>query len=347
MTMSGVSPQPSPLRIRELDALRGIAAIMVVLYHFISGYPILMPGVSRLPVGFEIGQHGVELFFAISGFVIFMTLENTRTAGDFIVSRFSRLYPTYWACMAITILVVYLLGPVNLQASLHAILINLTMLAYFFDVQRVDFSYWSLTAELFFYGWMLLIWRLKYLKHIEWILSGWIFIRFLVWKIPLLPGWVTLLMIERYIPYFALGIIAYRVWCGARAWRDQLPVAFMALLSLAIIETQYDFYVTAFVLITMVALSDNKLNWLCQPLLLWLGAISYPLYLVHQFVGYAIMAKLETMGLPVSVNIVIALGAVLLLATLIHHLIEKPSLAWLRRMWRVYKARRSHIQRVA
>jgi peptidoglycan/LPS O-acetylase OafA/YrhL len=339
--MSQTIPQSSLPRIRELDALRGIAALMVVLYHFISDYPRIIPGVSALPFGFKIGQHGVELFFAISGFVIFMTLENTRTASDFIVSRFSRLYPTYWACMAITILVAYLMGPVNLQTSPSAIFVNLSMLAYFFEVKRVDFSYWSLTAELFFYGWMLLIWRLNYLKRIEWILVGWILIRFVLWKIPILPSWATLLIIERYIPYFAIGVAAYRVWCGARTWRDQWILILMALLNLAIIETYYQFYVNVCVLIMMVLLSDHKLGWLCQPPLLWLGAISYPLYLIHQFVGYALMVKLETMGLPVELNIFIALGSVLILATLIHHLIEKPSLSWLRRIWRNYKLRTS------
>jgi peptidoglycan/LPS O-acetylase OafA/YrhL len=345
--MSGVSPQPSPPRIRELDALRGIAAMMVVLYHFITGYPILMPGVSRLPVGFEIGQHGVELFFAISGFVIFMTLENTRTASDFIVSRFSRLYPTYWACMAITIGVTQMMGPASLQTGMSNSIINLTMLPSIFKIPLVDPSYWSLVVELLFYAWMLLIWRQNALKHIEWILIFWILVRFISWQPNGQHDEDTSLLIQIHIAYFAIGIISYRVWSGARKWRDQLLIVFTAFVSFTLIKTPHQIYVNIAIFIVMVLLSKRKLNWLCQPPLLWLGAISYPLYLVHQFVGYAIMAKLETMGLPVSMNIFIALGAVLLLATLVHHLIEKPSLAWVRRIWHAYKLHGAQIQLAA
>jgi peptidoglycan/LPS O-acetylase OafA/YrhL len=345
--MAQASPQQHTPRIRELDALRGIAAMMVVLFHFISAYPSVLPGVRALPFGFEIGENGVELFFAISGFVIFMTLENTRTASDFIVSRFSRLYPTYWACMAITLMTVFLLGPVSLLASPHDIFANLSMLAYFFEIRRVDFSYWSLTVELFFYGWMLLIWRLNCLKYIERILVVWILLRFIFWKLINPPDWLPLFMVVTYIPYFALGIAAYRVWTGVRVWRDQILVIILAFLSLAVIETQSDLYGIACVQIVMMALSDNKLGWLTKSTLLWLGAISYPLYLIHQFVGYAIMAKLEKIGLPVELNIFIALGSVLMLATVVHHKIEKPSLSWLRRAWQNHKGRTRCVQPIA
>ncbi|MEO6102106.1 MAG: acyltransferase family protein [Pseudoxanthomonas sp.] len=63
--------------------------------------------VTPLGFGFPAGNYGVNLFFHISGFVIFMTLERSRNAMDFMVSRCSRLYPAYWTGLAVAAIVIY------------------------------------------------------------------------------------------------------------------------------------------------------------------------------------------------------------------------------------------------
>src|SRR5262250_3203475 len=81
--------QPGPKsRLEELDVLRGLAALAVVVFHY-SGHATRY--FTGFPFHFTVGLHGVELFFVISGFVIFMTLERTARLRDFAVSRFSRL----------------------------------------------------------------------------------------------------------------------------------------------------------------------------------------------------------------------------------------------------------------
>ena len=80
-------------RLQELDALRGLAALVVVLFHYTSRYDVVFGHNSAPLVSAPWGHFGVNLFFGISGFVIFMTLGRTQTPADFIVSRFSRLYP--------------------------------------------------------------------------------------------------------------------------------------------------------------------------------------------------------------------------------------------------------------
>ena len=97
-------------RVVELDALRGIAALAVVAFHYTTQYGQQYGHTTPLGFGFPPGNYGVNLFFLISGFVIFMTLERARSAMDFVVSRFSRLYPAYWAAMALTCIFVYVLG---------------------------------------------------------------------------------------------------------------------------------------------------------------------------------------------------------------------------------------------
>jgi len=104
-------------RIVELDALRGLAALAVVAFHYTTLYGELYGHSTQPPVSFGFGNYGVHLFFLISGFVIFMTLERTRTAMDFVVSRFSRLFPAYWVAILMSAAVVYTIGMPSQRAT--------------------------------------------------------------------------------------------------------------------------------------------------------------------------------------------------------------------------------------
>ena len=87
-------------RINEIDFLRFVAALSVVLFHYsfrghaaddlsVMPYPVLET-VARY------GYLGVDLFFLISGFVILMT-ASSGSLKDFVISRAVRLYPAFWA----------------------------------------------------------------------------------------------------------------------------------------------------------------------------------------------------------------------------------------------------------
>jgi len=72
-----------------------LAAMAVVFFHFTTRFGELFKGDPSPSISFPTGYYGVNLFFIISGFVIFMTLERTKKPMDFVVSRFSRLFPAY------------------------------------------------------------------------------------------------------------------------------------------------------------------------------------------------------------------------------------------------------------
>ena len=100
-------------RLQELDVLRGLAALSVLCYHYTTHYKDLFSPSGPVLFNFAWGNCGVQIFFIISGFVILMTLEKTQRPMDFIVSRFSRLYPCYWAAVILTFIAVKLF-PVHL-----------------------------------------------------------------------------------------------------------------------------------------------------------------------------------------------------------------------------------------
>ena len=73
------------------------------------------------------------------------------------------------------------------------------------------------------------------------------------------------------------------------------------------------------------------LNALANRPLLWLGSLSYALYLVHQNIGFGVIGWSYTTGLPGWAGVTLALATALALAALIHYGIEKPALAWFRK----------------
>ena len=78
-----------------LDGLRGVAITLVVLYHTFSLHGDVIPWANSyhsFPI-FKLGFLGVQLFFLISGFVIYMSLENSNSFKNFIYKRWLRLFP--------------------------------------------------------------------------------------------------------------------------------------------------------------------------------------------------------------------------------------------------------------
>lgn len=319
---------------QELDAIRGLAALSVVLFHYTWQYKKLFPDAAAVPFGLEGLGFGVEIFFGISGFVILMTLGRTRTAGDFIVSRFARLFPAYWIGILITTLAVNWAGLSQFVQPPWVVLINATMLQGHLLLPLVEAAYWSLSVELSFYAWMLLLWRLRGLDHIEWVAMAWIALKWLWWFVPDMSWRAGYFLIIDYFPFFAIGIAAYRVWNGDRRWAQQLPLLAFGFSTAVFIDPAGLWIVYLVSCAIFVLLTKGRLGVLGSGPLLWLGAISYSLYLVHQNVGYAIMQQLEKVGIVSWPAMFIALGAGLAIASLITYAVERPALRAIRRLWK-------------
>lgn len=97
---------PANTRIESLDGLRGLAILLVLLFHTYSRWSDYIPWASihKDFYVFKFGFLGVQLFFLISGFVIYMTLERCSSLSDFIFRRWLRLFPA----MLIGTMLIYL-----------------------------------------------------------------------------------------------------------------------------------------------------------------------------------------------------------------------------------------------
>ena len=325
-------------RVVELDALRGLAALAVVAFHYTTFYQQHVGHVPPLPFGFPAGNYGVHLFFLISGFVIFMTLERTRTAMDFVVSRFSRLFPAYWAAMAMTALVVYSIGLPAQKLPVRDLVLNLSMVQQLLGAEHLDGSYWTLQVELFFYAQMLFWFAIGQLGRIRWIILAWLV--FVVVYVETeqhhLHFSYTLreLLILRHIPFFALGILFYRIHTRPGERGIDALLAGLCLFTIWFSEPPV-FLVVALVCCLVFGLFvAGALRWMATPAFAALGAMSYSIYLLHQAIGMALIHRFEQGGLHSLVAIALTLSIVLLLAAVLTWGIERPAMRAIRGAWR-------------
>ena len=81
------------------------------------------------------------------------------------------------------------------------------------------------------------------------------------------------------------------------------------------------------------------LRWLRHRVFLFFGGISYSLYLLHQAIGFAVIHRLERMGVNSLAAVTLALGLAVALATLLNRCVERPAMRAIRQRW---QARRSN-----
>lgn len=330
-------------RILELDALRGLAALAVVLFHFTTRYEQLFGYSKPLAASVSWGQFGVDLFFMLSGFVILMTLERTADAWRFAWGRFSRLYPAYWASAALTFAVVSVCQLPGQEVSLGEALCNLTMVQALLGARHIDGAYWSLQAEVIFYANMLLLYRCGVFRRPTLTVVVWLTVSIVVqltqgravvawpWIGELLNNLATVTSLK-YIPLFAIGMLFYSSRQAVRVTTANLVTIGVCLVTVGVFDSLTTAAVDTLLAATLLLAVNSRLSILSSRPLVALGTISYTLYLVHQNIGYVIIQHLQQWGASPWLAITTATVCSVLLATWMHRQIEKPAMKTLRNL---------------
>ena len=324
----------------ELDGLRGIAACVVVLFHYVYLYDFRYQHSFEFHSVFSLGHLGVHLFFIISGFVIYWTLTRSASILEFSWSRFSRLFPAYWLSVTITFFVISLFGLPMSEVTFTEYLINLTMLQDFLWIKKVDGSYWSLAYELAFYFWMAL--AFFFLRHtrIETILIIWMLVSFLVKYLfvgeqAIVPNVLhhksphLVLIVANYIYLFAAGICFYKIWSKSANTLTIFTLGITLVLNFYINSFDNALIISSFYVVFVLVI-NQKAKVLGYKPLVFIGGISYSLYLIHQNIGYVIIRAFYENNLPPLLGIFVATLTAIILAWLINIMIERPALKVLR-----------------
>jgi peptidoglycan/LPS O-acetylase OafA/YrhL len=152
-TEASAPPGRPAVRLRWLDALRGIAVLAVVYEHFGS---YLVPGLKLATTQWvHAGTFGVMLFFLVSGYIVPASIERRGRVRDFWIGRVFRLYPAFLVTIAIAVLI-SAVGPGWVPASFGeqpttSTLAHLTMLHEVIGAENLQHQFWTLAYEMVFY----------------------------------------------------------------------------------------------------------------------------------------------------------------------------------------------------
>lgn len=291
-------------RFRELDGLRGLAALAVLVGHFTVTYNSHFKTDPPSSFNFQYGAFGVQLFFLISGFVILMSASRAKKPSDFLISRVTRIYPAYWLSL---ILALSLLLLSQARVGIREAALNFTMMQRWLQVPDVVDVYWTLGIELQFYAFIFVLLLVTRCRLSGRVISGvailWLIVALIVavWAGPysrgVAPGDVVTpvkialnLTLAEYGPLFCCGMFAYL------SRRDGKPLLLMIVAGVVSVTVAtllhswvYGAIVAGICTGFMVIVLRRRTLWLNLGPLQWLGKISYSLYIVHTTIGYAVI----------------------------------------------------------
>jgi peptidoglycan/LPS O-acetylase OafA/YrhL len=348
-----IQTKPSA-KLHYIDALRGLAILAVIMVHNgqYGGDSRLMPPLLQTLI--DQGARGVQLFFVASAFTLWLSMSNRKRehypTRNFFIRRLFRIAPMYWVGLAFYSFWFF---------AAHAPFATLgNVVANFFFVHGLNPYWinslvpggWSITVEIFFY--ILAPWlftRIQSLDHaVRFVLIALIInsvAAFVLTRHPFIADkdlWEGFLFLyfPSQLPVFAVGILLYFLVYAAGqrlSGYTLLLAASLFALNLATKELpllpQHVWFAVAFLLLAL-GLSRNPLRIVVNPLITYIGKVSFSLYLVH----FAILFLLERMGhasllTPTSRTtaildfglryiLVVSLGG--LISTFFHRIVEEP-----------------------
>lgn len=325
----------TPKRYLELDALRGIAAMIVVVFHYSMAAEI------RQDL-FRFGTTGVDLFFIISGFVIALSIHHVSSAWEFVINRLSRLYPTYWTVVTFTFFLICLRNfYMGLNVNWIEYFGNMTMFQYYLGILDLDGPYWTMIIEMLFYILILILFVFNLLKYILPIGSllclATVVSTHFFWNKPV-EYWFTAIPLFQFFPLFFAGILFYKI-----ITKEPRPILNYCLLIGCLLSQIMLFekvgrsrmYISlseyAVILILyfgiFVLFVNHWIRWISIRPLLFLGKISYALYLVHYYIttryiiSYFVVSQQFN---PWMILFLVALPTCIIIATIITYFVEEP-----------------------
>lgn len=335
-------------RVEVLDLLRLFAVLAVLLFHYgfrgaaADGFTAV--SLAEIAPIAKYGYLGVQFFFIISGFVIAYSAEG-RTAAAFAIARIARIYPGFLFCMTVTCLVTLAIGAPRFETTALRWFANLFIVAPALKQPFMDGAYWSIVYEVTFYAWVFaLIAAGLFRRQIGWIVIIWLALSILN-ETVLGSSALRRLLITDQSAFFAAGLLLHEIYRGR--WDSSV----LLMLTLAVITAvnealagaawtrdHYHVVIENWV-VAGVCVGAVGTIWLATRvrrlplppgLILAIGGLTYPMYLLHQHIGYMLFNRFEGIATPAQL-IAATTVAVITASWLIWRYIERPAQKWLKR----------------
>lgn len=282
--------------LRAMEGMRGFAVALVFLTHFctLSGPWIASaPALDRFAHAVHaIGNTGVDLFFVLSGYLIYKTLvTREQDFGGFMLRRIRRIYPTFLVVFAVYVVLSFVFpreSSIPAEGALTYVAANLFLLPGLFPIKPMITVAWSLSYEMFFYLCLPLVVTLFQLRRRSSLqricLVVAVALVVVAWSVVSNAGHIRMIM-------FMCGMLIHDVITGRQVRAPSGAVAMGALViglagSLLPVSghVKISLLFVCFFLFCMHCFMRPQ-GWLAQAFcwtpMRWLGNMSYSYYLLH------------------------------------------------------------------
>jgi len=336
-TSAAGGPTINAKRMDGLDLLRFFLALGVMWLHFFFALPEVY-FVHDAPEGaraWVFARYTLEVFFIISGMVIFQT-GRTRSFVDFWVNRLVRLIPTMFVCATLTVAVTKLFPVPNFPyiSLVQWVASVLTVPLALKESWGVDWSYWTLTYEMRFYLLASVFFMFVHsMRDTIAALAIWLAATFLA-SLTQSPVLETLTLAKA-APCFIFGILI-TLHMTQPGWRRSIyaigagSVALMPWQMMIAVGRREAWQAITWpeALVTTVALLAALFGFLAwrnagrfRAITLACGSASFPLYVLHYFIGTIIILHLYHAGVPWVWSVLAASAVVIALAFVVSQLL--------------------------
>lgn len=312
-------------RLQAVEYLRGMAAFAVMWFHFTYRLP---DGVLRTSGLY--GYLGVEAFFVISGFIIpyAMDARDYRLGRDslsFIARRIVRLEPPYLMSVLLILIVPYFAGLTPwfdgtiTRHDLYRASLHFLYLVPWQGENRFSAVYWSLAIEFQYYFLILAAAPLLLYRNSLWPARGFLLVATVV---SCLSNETRLVFM--YLPVFGFGFVQFLFMRrGMNLWEC---VGWLVLLGAATLRQDEPWVIGAGIAVAALNAPWSAIWPARSPPLLFLGTISYSLYLLHGSTGFCADEVLQRIGrFSPEFALFTEIAVTLLLASVFWWLVERPS----------------------
>jgi peptidoglycan/LPS O-acetylase OafA/YrhL len=340
-------------RLRHIDGLRAIAALLVVWRHVADAFAT--PGMrghwlADVADGIDVGRIGVVVFFFVSGYVIPFSIHAERPAaiGSFLIKRFFRIFPAYWLSLPLGAFATWWIW--GRPFGVRELLVNLTLLQDAFGIPSAQGGlYWTLLVEWCFYLLCVALLLARSLANprrlaiVATALAGAAALVFLMLRLgqPLAGNWLAFGFLNLSIMF--CGTL-YRTCIVERAARNDALLRYgvralfachaivFPLAALLAFGTQGRLALASEIAV-LLFVAGTSATPLRSALTDWLGRISYSIYLFHPVVFMSLLWWLgrqpadawwraQHLGWYLTLNIVLTV----VLAELVYRCVEAPGM---------------------
>lgn len=301
-------------RNNSIEGLRGVSIIVIVTYHllykFTINYAANWPGVTvlkHIPLMNHFGEFGVSIFLVISSYFLYSgkTKENSFSVTAYFKAKIIRLWPAYAMAVSLTFIVTLILPMDGYQRSFSDYFLNITWINGFIGTPYIDGAHWYMTALVSF---IVVVGFLRFLRidhkvetYLMWVcvaggfkaISEIIHRTINIQPLELLFSGMYKVLGGGFVGIACIGIVYHIVRDRkyALSKKEWLTVIILVGVCIAYTIAATNIWRVIFLLPALLLMElclREKATCLNTKGLVCLGVISYPLYLIHQQVGYSL-----------------------------------------------------------